>query len=163
MKEELEETPERASLAARISEGSLSAAIDICESDFLKEREDILLNITKLPGLSRLQVLDMAADFIKRYSKKKTGTGRIDFFELLGICKTFYRDLVLTREKVPLNMIINSDYSDRLEDISKKIKTDSLLDSFLIMDKSQRDLARNPNINVAIEKFLLDLRDLVPE
>ncbi|MFC1495064.1 DNA polymerase III subunit delta' [Thermodesulfobacteriota bacterium] len=160
---ELGETPERASLAARISEGSLSAAINICESDFLKERKEILLNIAKLPDLSRIQLLDMAADFNKKYSKKKSGTGRIDFFELFGIWKTFYRDLILTKEKVSLNMLINSDYHDRLEDISKKLRTDDLLESFFIMDKSQRNLLRNPNVNVTIEKMLLDLRGLIPE
>ena len=160
---ELGETPERSSLAARISGGSLSVAIDICEGEFLKEREEILLNITKLPGLSRIQVLDMAANFIKKYSKKKTGGGGIDYFEFLGVWKSFYRDLILTKEKAPLNMLINRDYSDRLEDISNKIKIENLLDGFFIMDQSQRDLSRNPNVNVAIEKMLIDLRDLVPE
>lgn len=159
---ELGETPERASLAARISEGSLSAAIDICEDDFLKEREGILSSITRLPGLSRIQVLDMAADFIKKYSKKKTGAGGIDYFELLGIWKSFYRDLILTKEKAPLNMLINRDYSESLGDISEKMEIENLLDSFLLMDQSQRDLSRNPNVNVAIEKMLLNLRDLIP-
>ena len=58
-------------------------------------------------------------------------------------------------------MFINADFYDKLADISKKYDTESLLDSFFIVDKSQRDLLRNPNINLMIEKMLLDLRNLI--
>lgn len=160
---ELDENPKRASLAAKISEGSLSAAIDMRESGFLKEREDILLNIAKLSVLSDIEVLDMSADFSKKYSKTRNDAGRIDFFKLFGIWKTFYRDLILTKEGVPLDMLINGDFYDRLADISKKYNTDNLLESFFILDQSQRELLRNPNDNLMIEKVLLDLRNLISE
>jgi len=160
---ELDETPEKAALVAKVSEGSLSVAIDMCESGFFKERKEILLKIMKFTDLSSIQVLDMATDYNKKYSKKASSASSIGFFELLGIWKTFYRDLILTKEKAPFDTVINSDYYDRLEDISKKYNTDNLLESFFITDQSQRDLMRNPNISLMIEKMLLDLRDLVSE
>lgn len=160
---ELEENPERASLAAKISEGSLSTAIDMCESGFLEERNEILGNIVKLSGLSEVGVLDMSADLNKKYTKKRSTAGRIDFFKLFGIWKTFYRDLILAKEEAPLNMLINGDFYDRLAEISKKYNTDNLLESFFIVDQSQRDLLRNPNVNIMIEKVLLDLRNLNSE
>ncbi len=158
---EMEETPRRASLAAKISEGSLSAAIDMCESGFFKERDEILRNIAKLPGASGIQLLDMAGDYNKKYSKKRDSNSPVDFFGMFGLWKTFFRDLILAKEKVSADMIINDDFYERLEDISEKYSTDNLLNSFFVVDQCQRDLLRNPNPNLMIEKMLLDLRGLV--
>lgn len=160
---ELNETRERASLAGKISEGSLSSAIRMCENDFFAERDNILQDIMKLKDLSKVQVMDMAMDCSRRYSKKAGSDERPGFFELLGLWKTFFRDLVLVKERAPFDRIINSDYYDRFKVITEKYSTDNLLESFSVADKYQRDLIRNPNINLMFEKMLLDLRGLVSE
>ncbi|MBW2609663.1 MAG: DNA polymerase III subunit delta' [Deltaproteobacteria bacterium] len=154
---------ENASVAANLSEGSLGRAIHICDSDFFEERQDFISRLIQLPGLSSEQALEMAMEYSGKAKKKvsdasdKSYTG---LFDLLGIWKTWYRDLILMKVKGPADLLLNRDFSRKLKNISKNFKTENLIDSFFIVDQAQRDLIRNPNIGLMMENTVLALKRL---
>ena len=150
---------EKASLIARISEGSLGRAIDICDSDFLEERQDCLLKIINLPSLTKEQALEMAMEYTGRSKRMRQETAQSDpgLFELMGIWKTWYRDLILMKVNGPMSLLINIDFSRKLKNVSKRVNVDDLVKGFLLVDQAQRDLMRNPNIGLMMEDTLLNL------
>ncbi|MFC1862985.1 DNA polymerase III subunit delta' [Thermodesulfobacteriota bacterium] len=148
-------------LLSKISEGSLGRAIEIYESGLLEERQNLLSRIIQLSGLTSSQTLEMAVEF----SKQKKGTGHdksskknVDLSELLGIWKTWYRDLILMKMKDPPELLINFDFSRKLKSASKNFKMDNLIESVFIIDRAQRGLNRNLNLGLMMENLLLELK-----
>jgi DNA polymerase-3 subunit delta' len=157
---------EESILLSKISEGSLGRAIEIYESNLLEERQNFLFRIIQLSGLSSSQILDMAVELSK---KKKVSTGEnsgkksVDLSELLGIWKTWYRDMMLVKMKDTPESLINIDFSRKLESIAKRFKMDALIDSVLVIDRAQRDMGRNLNLGLVMENLLLELKRLTPK
>ncbi len=151
----------RAWLAAGISEGSLGRALEICEEGFLEERRELLQDIMKIYGMSRVQVLDLAIEFNKKYAKKAKGDqAGIDLYGVTGIWKTYFRDLLLTKVHGNNGLLVNRDYSDIFEKISGRFDADKLIECIFLIDGYQRDLLRNPNTGLMMEKMLLELKTL---
>lgn len=148
-------------LAAGISEGSLGRAIEICEEGFLDERRGLIEYIIKLNDLSRVEVLNLAIEFNKKKSKKAKGDkSNIDLYSVTGVWKTCFRDLLLSKVHGNYELLINRDYSDIFDSVSKKYDSDKLIESFFLIDSYQRDLLRNPNTGLMMEKMLLELKAL---
>ncbi len=146
-------------LAAGVSEGSLGRAVEICEEGFMEERNELLRHIMMLHRMSIVQVLNMAIEYNKTYSKK-TQASRIDLYSLTGIWKTYFRDLLLTKVHGNHELLVNRDCSDRLAQIAEMYDADRLIESFFLVDNYQRDLLRNPNTGLMLEKMLLELKTL---
>ena len=161
LRDEKGEDEGRTSLIARLSGGSLGRAIDISEGDYLEKREESLSRIMELPAISRVKSLEMAMEYAKK-AKKKPGDSSIDrdLAELLGIWKTWYRDLILLKAEGPADMLINTDFSRKLKNLSKKASMDNLIQGFLLLDQAQRNLMRNPNMGLLMENTLLNLKRL---
>ena len=153
---------ERASLMARISEGSLGRAIYIAESGFLEERQDHLMKMIGLPALSKMEALEIALEYSGKKKKRSQDylPGDSDLFEIMGMWKTWYRDLILLKVNGPPDLLINIDFSRKLINLSKRYTIKNLIESFLLVDRSQRDLIKNPNIGLMMEDMILRLRGL---
>ncbi|MDB9823422.1 DNA polymerase III subunit delta' [Deltaproteobacteria bacterium] len=152
---------EKASLIARLSEGSLGRAVHICEGSFLEERKISLEKIIQVPMISKDEVLGMAMEYAGK--NKKKDSDRLmdnDLPELLDIWKSWYRDLILTKVNGPAELLINADFSQKLKDLSKKFNIDNLIESFMVLDQAQRDLFRNPNLGLMMENTFLNLKKL---
>jgi DNA polymerase III subunit delta' len=150
-----------ASLIAGISDGSMGKAIRISSSSYLEERQKCLANIIQLPTMEKTQTLGMAMEYAQDVKKKDRDTsGEIDLFELIGIWKTWYRDLIIMKINGPARLLINSDFSRKLKSISKNIGIDSLINAFFLLDRAQMDLNRNPNIGLMMEDLFLSLNRL---
>jgi len=159
--EQLDQDDNTAWLAAGISEGSLGRAVEICEEGFLDERKDLIKDIMKLPDMPRVQVLGMAIECNKKYSKKAKGDQvNIDLYGVTGIWKTYFRDLLLSKVHGNYELLVNRDYSDILDKLSVRYNADNLIKSFFLIDGYQRDLLRNPNTGLMMEKMLLELKSL---
>jgi DNA polymerase-3 subunit delta' len=159
--EQLDQDDNTAWLAAGISEGSLGRAVEICEEGFLEERKGLIQDIMKLPDMSRVQVLDMAIECNKKYSKKAKGDqANIDLYGVTGIWKTYFRDLLLSKVHGNYELLVNRDYSDILNELTERYDADKLIKSFFLVDGYQRDLLRNPNTGLMMEKMLLELKSL---
>ena len=146
-------------IAAGISEGSLGRAVEICEEGFLSERKELLSHIMKLQQMSGDQVLRMAIEYNKKYTKKASG-GQVsmDLHGVTGVWKTYFRDLLLAKIHGNNDMYINRDYSETFKKLSEGYVADGLIESFFLIDEYQRDLKRNPNTGLMMEKMLLELK-----
>lgn len=161
LKNEMGLNEEDCLLLSKISGGSLGRAIRIYESDLLEERQDLLSRIMQLPLLNSFRILEMALEVSKQRKvagqekSKKKGS---DLYELLGIWKTWYRDLILMKMKDPPEFLINIDFSRKLRSSSKNFKMDNLVESVFLIDRAQQDLERNLNLGLTMENLLLGLK-----
>lgn len=157
---EMHEDSQRALLIACLSEGSLGKAIEIRDGRFLDERKDSLSKLANLPEFSSAQVLGMAIDYTKKYSRGSNSNATdMGLFELMGIWKTWYRDMIIIKTGSPENSVINMDFIDSIKKVSDRIDSSDLIECFMLTDQAQRDLIRNPNTGLLLEKTLLDLRE----
>ena len=154
----------QALMLAKISEGSLGRAIQLCEGDFLEKRGDYLLRLIQLPGLSQEHAIEMALEFTRREKEKRPDASErenMDLLDLLSVWKTWYRDLLLIKSKCPEDFLINIDFSHKLKNISNKAKIKDLMNSFVILDQAQRDLRRSRNLDLMMENTVLNLKRLI--
>ena len=159
--EQLGQDENMAWLAAGISEGSLGWAVEVFETGFLDDRKELIQDIMKLKDLSRVEVLDMAIECNKKYSKKaKVDQISIDLYSVTGVWKTYFRDLLLIKVHGNDELLVNRDYLDMFAKLTEKYDSDKLIESFFILDGYQRDMLRNPNTGLMMEKMLLELKML---
>ena len=162
--QDLEE--EKASVLARISEGSLGRAIRMCDGSFFKQREEYLSDLIQLPGLSSEQALERALVYTRKEKRRgpdARGKGGLGLFDLLNIWKSWYRDLLFMKLKCPTDFLINVDFSQKLQNISRHFNIEGLMESFFIIDRSQRDLRENRNLDLMMENTILSLKRLTRE
>ena len=153
---------EKATVLAKISEGSLGQALRMCDDSFFKMREEYLSDLIQLPDLTSEQALERALQYARKGKKggADTGNGGADLFDMLSIWKSWYRDLLLVKLECPSNLLINVDFSQKLQKMSRHTNIEHLMESFFIMDQSQRDLLQNRNLDLMMENTLLSLRRL---
>ena len=155
---------DKAMVLAKVSDGSLGRSIALSDSAFIEERGSHIQNLIKLQGLLPGQVLKMAleyADMEKKRRRVKSEKKGIGLFELLSIWKSWYRDLSLMKVEGSGDLLINIDYSEKLRNISKNLKLEDIIDSLLVVDRAQRDLGENRNLDLLMENTVLSLRALI--
>jgi DNA polymerase III subunit delta' len=160
---EMDMDEERASLISRLAEGSLGRAINISEGSFLEERQDHLEKVIRLPSVSKGEAMDIAMEYADKYKKinRESDTAfSTEMSELIGLWKTWYRDLMLMKVNAPADLLINADFSSKLKAMSVEFDIDNLIECFLILDQAQRNLYRNLNSGVMIEDTFLNLKRL---
>lgn len=154
---------ETAIVLARVSKGSLGRALKMQEGDFLAKRQEWLLRIAKLHGLSKEMAFEMALECAEGGNKPAVATsetGGTSMADMLAVWENWYRDLLVVRSGGPSHLLINADFSHELKKIAGNFKVDNLIDSLLIIDQAQRDLRRNRNIQLMMEHTLLGLNRL---
>ena len=153
---------EEAAVLAKISEGSLGHALRMCDEGFFKMREEYLSDLIQLPELTSEQTLEKALQYARKGKKGggDTGNGGTELFDMLSIWKSWYRDLLLVKLGCASNLLINVDFSQKLQKMSRRTNIEHLMESFFIMDQSQRDLLQNRNLDLMMENALLSLRRL---
>ena len=153
---------EEATVLAKISEGSLGRALQMCEEGFFKMREEVLSDLIRLPELTWEQTLEKALHYARKGKKggRDTGNGGASLSDILSIWKSWYRDLLLVRLECPPSLLINADFFQKLQKMSRRTNIENLIESFSIMDQSQRDLIQNRNLDLMMENALLSLRRL---
>lgn len=152
---------ENASLLSRICEGSLGKAIRFKENGFLEFRQNSLLDLMRLPSQSMDQVLQFAMEYSgkgKKRNSDKAAETENDIFEILGLWKTWYRDLILVKINGAMDKLINIDFSRKMNIISKDFGLENLLSSFQVIDQAQRDMIRNPNTGLMMENIAMELK-----
>jgi DNA polymerase-3 subunit delta' len=143
-----------ATVLSRISSGSLGRAIKMSEGDFLEKRQQWLLRLTKLPGLSGEDVLEMALECAgegKKSGLDGSEVGDVGIPDMLAVWETWYRDLLLVRVGGPSRLIINVDFSHKLQNIAGSYKIPDIIDSLLAIDQAQRDLLKKLNPALVLE------------
>ncbi len=107
------------------------------------------------------QVVETAIGYGKKFSKKgQEDKSDIDLYGVTGIWKTCLRDLLLVKVNGNCDMIENRDYRERIQGLAARHDADKLIEGFFLVDSYQRDLLRNPNTGLLMEKMLLELKML---
>ncbi len=148
-------------LAAGIADGSLGKAIEICGEGFLDARRELIDLFLSLTEMSGDQAVETAIDYGKKFSKKgQDDQAGIDLYGVIGIWKTCLRDIILARVNGNYDMMENRDYREDIQRLAARHDADKLVESFFLVDNYQRDLIRNPNAGLLMEKMLLELKAL---
>ncbi len=148
-------------LAAGIADGSLGRAIEICEEGFLDARRELLEHILGLKDMPASQAVELAFEYGKKYSRKaQEDQSGIDLYGVIGIWKSCLRDMLLVTIGGNYDMMENRDYREMIAGLAAKHDADKLIESFFLLEDCQRDLIRNPNPGLLVEKMLLELKAL---
>jgi DNA polymerase-3 subunit delta' len=148
--------PEKASVLARISDGSLGRALNMEETGFLEKRHAHLLSLTKLHRSPSDDAVEWASRFVKEIGKDDR---QEEMGALLGVWKTWYRDLLLLKAKGPEESLINRDLSHELKIAAEGFNIQNLVSSLLALDQAERDLLRFRNQELVLENTVLRLKE----
>jgi DNA polymerase-3 subunit delta' len=145
---------EKASVLARISDGSLGRALNMEENGFLEKRQEYLLSLTRLQRAAPEDAVHWASRFVKDIEK---GDRQEEMGALLGLWKSWYRDLLLLKAKGPEDSLINMDLSRELKIAAEAFKMEHLVFYLLALDQAERDLLRFRNQELVLENTVLRL------
>jgi DNA polymerase III subunit delta' len=161
---ELHVDTERARLSARLSEGSLGRAQRFAANELFEQRVFWLERLSKLAGEPLDAMLDLAQDcskIEKTTQADMTGPREENIVLMLGIWKSWYRDMLVIRHGGGRDLIFNSDMNDRLQKASALYTANALTGAISIISRAERDLMDNKNPLLLLERSLLALREIV--
>lgn len=147
---------DKASLLSRVAAGSLGRALELSDGDFLEKRQDLLSGLTRLLHLHAEEGVEWALAYGGKGKKGRDA----DLSLMLGLWKTWYRDLILSRANCPEHMLINLDFSRELKNASGDFTMDALLESFFTLDRAEKDLMHFRNVDLLVENSVLTLKRL---
>lgn len=145
---------EKASVLARISNGSPGTALDMEEGGFLQKRQEHLLSLTRLQRCAPEDAVQWASSFVKDIDKDKRHE---EMGALLGLWKSWYRDLLLLKAKGPEDSLLNMDLSRELKIAAEAFTMEHLTSNLLALDQAERDLLRFRNQELVLENTVLRL------
>jgi DNA polymerase III subunit delta' len=148
---------DKAPLLARMAAGSPGKALDMGNRDFLEKRQELLFNLNRIIHLPPHEVMGWALAYSGKDKKERKGSA---LALLLGVWKTWYRDLLLVKATCPEEALVNIDFSRELKNACKDFSMNNLLKSFFILDQAERDLLRSRNLDLLVETAVLGLKRL---
>jgi len=148
---------EKASLLSRMAAGSLGRAVKMGEGDFLEKRQELLFSLSRIINRPAEEIVEWALGYGGKEKKeqKEAAVGL-----MLGVWKTWYRDLLLSRAGCPEDSLVNIDFSRELKKACEDFTMDDLSESFFTLDQAERDLHRFRNLDLLVEKSVLKLKRL---
>lgn len=153
---------ESAMILANISGGSLGKALKMSEKDFLDRRQQWLFKVISIPGIENGRVLELALECAEEEKKglERADTTEGGMMDMLGIWKSWYRDLLLMKIEAPVPLLMNSDFSHKLKNIARSFTMEQVSESLLLIDEAQRDIKKNRNMTLVMEHMVLGLKHL---
>jgi DNA polymerase-3 subunit delta' len=151
---------EKAKILARLSEGSLGEAIKLARDDLLTERVNWVNMLHNVIHGSSDIILDVAQKFSDLGKRGGTTKGLKDdrIALMLGIWKSWYRDMLLIKLGGTLDLILNSDLSNDCEKESSSYTVDGLIGSLAVIARAEHDLMANRNLLFLLERSLFGLK-----
>jgi len=77
---------------------------------------------------------------------------------MLGIWKSWYRDLLLIKLEGSWDLVFNSDFGSHLKEASGLYSIEALIRSLAVLSRAERDLMYNKNLLFLIERSLIGLK-----
>ena len=140
-----------AATLAAVAEGSLGRARLLKEMELLAFRQEIIENLLRLtPGQAEavaiiLQLAERAAELKENVT------------ELFSLLKIWFRDLLLAAAGAPEALIISQDLLPDLQAAIDRWQISELFDKLTMIDRAERELARNCNRTLVCEVLFLGL------
>jgi DNA polymerase-3 subunit delta' len=146
---------EKASLLARVAAGSLGKALEMGKNHFLEKRQDLLFDLNRIMTLPPEEAVEWAVEYSGKDKKEKREEAAA---LLLGVWKTWYRDLLLSKANCAEEALINMDFLRELKNASGASTIENLVESFSALDQAERDLSRFRNLDLLMENVVLRLK-----
>lgn len=143
----------KASILATFSRGSISKALELSESaDFMLMREDIQNNIQTLLEKNIVEILELPS----KYDKYKD-----NIIEVLDMMINYFRDIMMLKENIGKEMIINIDKITYVQNMSKKINYSQVSKIIDIIEETKKKLKSNCNFNLSIQVMALNIYEVI--
>jgi DNA polymerase-3 subunit delta' len=154
---------ERARLVARLSEGSLGRAQRLATDELFEKRAHWLERLSNVAGGSLDTLLDIARECSTL--EKTTPASNMEPREekialMMGIWKSWYRDLLLIKQGGTRDLVFNSDLGKRLEEASALYTVNALIGAISVISRAEHDLMNNRNALLVLERSLLELKEI---
>ncbi len=151
---------EKAKILARLSEGSLGEAITLARDDLLANRVNWVNMLNSVINGPSDILLDLAQKFSNpgktTATNKKLKDDRIAL--MLGLWKSWYRDMLLIKLGGTVDLILNSDLGNDCKKASTSYTVDGLIRSLAVIARAEHDLMTNKNILLLLERSLFGLK-----
>jgi DNA polymerase-3 subunit delta' len=161
---ELHVDTERARLVARLSEGSLGRAQRLAADELFEQRAHWLERLSSVGGKPLDAVLDLAQEcsmLEKTNHAGMTGPREENIALMLGIWKSWYRDVLLIKQGGDRDLAFNADMDSSLEEASSWYTVNALIGAISVISRAERDLMNNRNSLLVLERSLLALKEIV--
>ena len=143
----------RAKLLATFSRGSIEKALELSQSvEFSIMREDIQKYIQSILDKDIVQILDIPNDMDK-YKGEITS--------LLDMMINYFRDIMISKERVKKDMIINGDKITFINNMSKKISYSQVSKIIDIIEETKKNIRSNCNFNVSVQVMALNIYEVI--
>jgi len=148
---------EDARILARLSEGSLGTALRMAEEDLLAERVSWIEMLDRAINGSPDVLLEAAQKFFDLGKKgKEPKDAKIAL--VLGIWKSWFRDMLFMKLEGAKELIVNTDRIENLSTAASGYSVDRLMKSLAVIASAEHDLIENRNQLFLIERSLFGLR-----
>lgn len=144
---------ERAQLLAIFSKGSIENALNLSQSsEFSMMREDIQQYIQIMLDKNIVEILNIPNNMEKYRGK---------IIALLDMMINYFRDIILLKENVNKNMLINVDKLVFIQNMSGKISYSQLSKIIDIIEDAKSKIKSNCNFNISIQVMSLNIYEVI--
>jgi len=154
---------EKAQIVAKLSEGSLGKAKKLSRDNFFTHRVSWITMLNSVINKSSDMLIDLARELSGfRKSSATNKEVKDDTIALmLGIWKSWFRDILLFKLEGKIGHTLNSDLSNHLKNASALYTVDALMRSLAVIARAEHDLMENRNLLFLLERSLLGLKRAV--
>jgi len=151
LQEEGELDESTAKTLAALSEGSLGHAQLLIKENLLELRKEI---VEQLLSLQHGHSESVGAILLLA---EKTVALKENLFEILGLLRLWFRDLLLFSAGEPEVSLVNQDLLHLLPAAGKRWSTDQLYSRLRMFDRAEKELARNCSRSLVFEVLFFNL------
>jgi DNA polymerase-3 subunit delta' len=154
---------EKAEIVAKLSEGSLGRAIKLSKDGLFTNRVHWITMLNNVINKSSDMLIDLARELS---GSGKSSAANKDIKDdnialMLGIWKSWYRDILLFKLEGQTGLMLNSDLSNHLKNVSALYTVEALMRSLAVIARAEHDLMDNRNALLLLERSLLGLKRAV--
>ncbi|MGL4912536.1 MAG: ATP-binding protein [Romboutsia sp.] len=143
----------RANLLSSFSRGSMRRALELAESnDFYEMKEKVQSYIETIMNKNMVEILDIPSEM-----EKYKGESIV----VLDMMINFFRDIMISKENIDKNMIINADKIVFIQNMSKKITYSQVAKIIDIIEDTKMKIKGNCNFNVSIQVMSLNIYEVI--
>lgn len=143
----------RANLLSSFSRGSMKKALELAQSnDFYEMKENVQSYIETIMGKNMVEILDIP-------SKMESYKG--EAIAVLDMMINYFRDIMISKEHVDKNMIINADKIVFIKNMSKRITYSQVSKIIDIIEDTKIKIKGNCNFNVSIQVMSLNIYEVI--
>ncbi|WP_297132234.1 DNA polymerase III subunit [Terrisporobacter sp.] len=143
----------RASLLSAFSRGSMKKALELASSNaFYEMKEDVQKYIEIIINKNMVEILDIPSQMDKYKS---------DSIAVLDMMINYFRDIMISKENISKDMIINADKILFIQNMSNKITYSQVAKIIDIIEDTKVKIKGNCNFSVSIQVMSLNIYEVI--